>query len=100
MRGGGLRGAGAPNSGRFPAAPGAMCSVRLGLGRGGGCALCVICWECSASARPGGVSGRPGGVVRKFVREWLQGQVVECVGECTECSVDRVWLPQASWGKN
>ena len=55
MRGGGLRCAGAPSAGRFSAAQGAMCS-RSGLGRGGGCALCVNCWECSVSAWPEGVS--------------------------------------------
>lgn len=93
-RGGGLRGAGAPSAGRFPAAPGAMCSDS-GLGRGGGCALCVNCWECSVSARPGGVSGRAGEVVRKLAREWLQVSVVACVGGCPGRYVERV-LPQAS----
>ena len=54
-----------------PAAPGAMCSDS-GLGRGGGCALCVNCWERRARARPGGVSAELQGVVRKSVRECLQ----------------------------
>lgn len=49
----------------IPCRPGSHV-LRLGLGRGGGCALCVNCWECSASVRARGVLGRPGGVVRKF----------------------------------
>lgn len=67
-----------------PSRPGSHV-LRLGLGRGGGCALCVNCWECSASARTGGVSSRAGTVVRKFVREWLLVGFVECIGGCTGC---------------
>lgn len=59
------------------------------------CELLGMQLECAA----GGVSGRAVGVVRKFVREWPQVGVVECVGGCTRCRVVRV-LPQASWGKN
>lgn len=44
---------------------------------------------------PGGVSGRAVGVVRKFVREWLQVGAVQCVAGCSEWCVERV-LPQAS----
>lgn len=70
-----------PDRRPVPSRPGSHV-LRLGLGRGGGCALCVNCWECSASARTGGVSGRAGAVVRKFVREWLPVGFVECVGGC------------------
>lgn len=97
-RGRGLRGCGRPERRPIPRRPGSHV-LRLGLGRGGDCALCVNCWECSVSARPGGVSGRAGGVVRKCIREWLQVGVVECIGGCTGCPVVRV-LPRASWGKN
>lgn len=62
-RGRGLRGCGRPERRPIPRRPGSHV-LRLGLGRGGDCALCVNCWECSVSARPGGVSGRAGGVVR------------------------------------
>lgn len=69
---GGRRGVPAPRAqADSPAAPGAMCSDS-GLGRGGGCALCVNCWERRARARPGGVSAELQGVVRKSVRECLQ----------------------------
>lgn len=77
----GAEGCRRPDRRPVPSRPGSHV-LRLGLGRGGGCALCVNCWECSASARTGGVSGRAGAVVRKFVREWLPVGFVECVGGC------------------
>lgn len=49
----------APQRRPIPRRPGSHV-LRLGLGGGGGCALCVSGWECGRRARPGGAS-RPAG---------------------------------------
>lgn len=55
------------------------------------CELLGMQLQCAARG-----SVRPGwGLVRKFVREWLQVRVVECVVGCTGCCVVSL-LSQAS----
>lgn len=93
-RAGGAEGCKRPERRPIPRRPGSHV-LRLRSGpRGRLRALCELL-GMQRERSPGGVSGRAVGVVRKFVREWLQVGAVQCVAGCSEWCVERV-LPQAS----